>query len=302
MATSKDDPGKDGEERRASSRQSFVDKVVKDPNQPPDALLLFGYLGKSSEPECIRLYFNAQLNDYVDIPNDAIFHEEASGPDAPLEGTYVWINRDAQLVHGPMGGTRRKARFLEGRMQQDFAAQAAGNAPAPAAPFTVITCPTPCQVVTQPPQICGLTHIPPCPQTIAPPCPHTVAPPCVHTVTPPCPTVLPPCPHTIAPPCVHTVTPPCPTVLPPCPHTFAPPCVHTVLPPCPQTIRPPCPHTIAPPCLHTFFPPCQHTVNPPCLITATPACLPQSIACPSFAGCPTIQCGGGGPGGLGGPL
>ena len=51
-----------------NSRASFVSKLVTDPKQPPNTLLLTGFLGASSEDGHRRLYFDAQLADYVEIP------------------------------------------------------------------------------------------------------------------------------------------------------------------------------------------------------------------------------------------
>ena len=82
----------------------FVDQVVKDPNNPPNALLLQGYLGASSEENHVRLYLDPQLSDYVEIPEDAILHTvDAPAEQSPLGGSYVWINADAQLTHGKAG-------------------------------------------------------------------------------------------------------------------------------------------------------------------------------------------------------
>ena len=53
----------------------FVSKVVSDPKQPPNSLLLIGYLGASSEDNHIRLYFDAQLSDYIEIPQSAMTPE-----------------------------------------------------------------------------------------------------------------------------------------------------------------------------------------------------------------------------------
>jgi hypothetical protein len=100
---------------------SFVDKLVTDPSKPPQALLLSGFTGASSEPAHTRLYFDAELSDYVEIPDAAILHTEAMAPaQSPLGGSYVWVQRDAELVHGPVSGNRRKASFLEGRLRQDL--------------------------------------------------------------------------------------------------------------------------------------------------------------------------------------
>ena len=57
-------------------KDNFISKIVKDPASPPKTILLRGYLGDSSEEGHTRLYLDAQLNNYVEIPDDAILHEE----------------------------------------------------------------------------------------------------------------------------------------------------------------------------------------------------------------------------------
>src|SRR5262249_589393 len=85
----------------------FVSKVVKDPKQPPDAILLSGFLGKSSEEGHIRLYFDPGLSQYVEIPNDAILHTQEIPKEAsPLGGSNVWINSQAELIYGKVGPQR----------------------------------------------------------------------------------------------------------------------------------------------------------------------------------------------------
>src|SRR2546426_490216 len=97
------------------SRATFVSKLVSDPKQPPDTLLLTGFLGASSDEGHTRLYFDAQLADYVEIPNEAIlYQQELSHDQSQLGGSYVWVKRDATLIHGPIGPNRLKASFLDG--------------------------------------------------------------------------------------------------------------------------------------------------------------------------------------------
>jgi hypothetical protein len=55
---------------------NFIAKIVKDPKHVPDALLLTGYLGASSENKHTRLYFNAQLSSYVEIPEEGILNTQ----------------------------------------------------------------------------------------------------------------------------------------------------------------------------------------------------------------------------------
>ena len=104
-------------------KETFVSKIVKDPANPPKTILLTGYLGDSSEPGHTRLYFDAQLNSYVDIPNDAILHEEEISSTPPGQ-TYVWIKQDAQVIHGEAAPQRTKSSFFEGPI-----AAAAARAP-----------------------------------------------------------------------------------------------------------------------------------------------------------------------------
>jgi hypothetical protein len=114
-------------------QDDLIAKLVKDPKAPPDALLLTGFLGASSEDDHTRLYLTATLDDYVEIPTDAILHtQEIPKDQSPLGGTLLWIKKDAELIHGKVGPNRTKARFLEGRIQQEFIrAQAAGPAGVP---------------------------------------------------------------------------------------------------------------------------------------------------------------------------
>src|SRR3954466_7753362 len=170
----------------------FVARIVQDPSAPPQTVMLTGFLGASSEDGHTRLYFDANLSSYVEIPDDAILHaQEASTAEGGLGGSYVWIKRDAELTYGPAGSQRPKGKFLEGPIMQ--AHMAGAGAGAAALPQTLL-----------PP--CGgpQTLLPPCggPQTLLPPCggPHTLLPPCGITLPAQCHITLPPCGvHTLPP-------------------------------------------------------------------------------------------------------
>ncbi|HEX7318364.1 MAG TPA: hypothetical protein VF297_30945 [Pyrinomonadaceae bacterium] len=99
----------------------FVGRIVQDPNEPPNVMLLSGYLGSSSEEGHVRLYLDEELCRYVEIPQKAIRHSQELPPEqSPLGGSLVWIDRDAEVVHGAAGSERRKATFLEGQIAQDY--------------------------------------------------------------------------------------------------------------------------------------------------------------------------------------
>lgn len=104
----------------------FVKKLVPDPASPPDTLLLSGFLGASSEENHTRLYFDMELASYIEIPDEAILHTEPLSADrSGLGGSYVWIKRDAEVIHGKVGVQRPKAKFFEGPIMQQYSGAAA---------------------------------------------------------------------------------------------------------------------------------------------------------------------------------
>ena len=314
----------------AEPRPSFVSKLVSDPKQPPNTLLLMGYLGDSSDPGHTRLYFDAQLASYVEIPDDAIlYQQEASKDQSALGANYVWVKRDAPLIHGPIGPNRLKASFLEGRLAQDF-----GGAPIPIPTVVPHLCPTDfgpqcvdpttlgphCHHLTTPgpgcppptlPAICGFTHLgPACQPTHMPvPCPpptHNCPPVTQPPQCLPFTHFQPQCGHVTQPPQCLPVTqfpPQCPPVTQPpqcLPFThFQPQCGHVTQPPqcLPVThLLPQCqPHTV-------LVVACGIVTHSPvnCGITFPgPACIPVTGAAhcaPSLAGCPSgVACNPGNP-------
>ncbi|MBR0871315.1 hypothetical protein JQ633_13185 [Bradyrhizobium tropiciagri] len=233
----------------------FVDKIVKDPKNPPATVMLTGYLGGSSEPDHTRLYFDPHLSSYVDIPNSAILHQQDAKSDDGLQASYVWIARSAQLIQGAPAAERPKGTFLEGQIMQDHMAAAGGVA---------------ALQPTHAPMLCPITISPvQCPITLHPPqCPPRTI------IQVQCPTLS-----------VQN----CPTLHFPC-ATRGPICdVHPTLVGC-ITQAPGChplPTRIGPHCFQTI-------VGPACLprTIADPGCLASAnVACPTLGGCPSIQCG-----------
>lgn len=281
-----------------SGFDGFVQQVVSDPKNPPEPLFLSGYLGPGSEDTHVRLYFNLNLTDYVDIPLDKILHKvPIPASESPMGGYYLWIEKDAQMKHGKAGGERIEAKWLEGRIQNEYRRMQMGGqvmeraitpTPGGTAPIAPVSILYPCTTTapTKPadccyPTQCGgsCTSMPPCPPTPVTPCtiPGAVCPTQQgNTPCPPCNTIL----NTPCGPCVtnnqpQTVCPPCPTLL------------------IRQTFCPPCPtvqgqQTACPPCVtvqeQTACMPCQTMVQ-------QTECIPcQSIpACPITPNCPTPQ-------------
>jgi hypothetical protein len=102
----------------------FIGRVVGDAKNPPETRMLTGWLGDAGEEGYRRLYTDAELNAYVDIPDDAILYTEPIRDVQPSGGVFVWIKRDAALQQGGSAYSRA-ARFLQGQVQQDYASGAA---------------------------------------------------------------------------------------------------------------------------------------------------------------------------------
>ncbi|MDE3179536.1 MAG: hypothetical protein KGM47_07735 [Acidobacteriota bacterium] len=70
-----------------ASPSEIVSKIVKHPKQPPDTLLLTGFISPSSEEATTRLYLDPQLSNYVEIPNGAILHtQDIPAGQSPIGG------------------------------------------------------------------------------------------------------------------------------------------------------------------------------------------------------------------------
>src|SRR5882724_967944 len=282
-------------------RENFISKIVKDPTNPPKTILLRGYLGDSSEEGHTRLYLDPQLNNYVEVPDEAILHEEdVPKEQSPLGETYVWIDQDAQVIHGAAGPQRQKSKFLEG----PIAAAAAGPGLGPAGPiFTFICTPPPslgcpitpihgCPPPPTPLHGCQVSQLVACPTLIGPGCGQVASVGC--PVTPACPThlcpvsQLIPCHTLIGPGCGQVASLGCPPPTPLCPPTPLHPCVTQVCTIAPQCHTPVCPPTPLAPC-HT---PLHGCPTPPAFCPVTPLC-PSALdacptkLCPTLLGCPT---------------
>lgn len=132
----------------------FVDQLVSDPANIPDMILLNGFEGRSALEGYTRLYLNAVLNEYYEIPQDAVLHSASAGATGnPLATTFVWVKGDAELIRKGKSVTDSKVKFLSGAIQAE---QAAAAAPAPLGPTGILNC-------TQAPAQCGDTAWTGCP-------------------------------------------------------------------------------------------------------------------------------------------
>src|SRR5262249_15441421 len=96
----------------------FVRAIVSDPNSVPDVMLLYGYVGASSEAEHERLYLRIDLSNYVEIPKSAILHRAAAPTEQdPHGGVTLWVKQDAKLVYKMAPGAQALAHYFAGQIQ-----------------------------------------------------------------------------------------------------------------------------------------------------------------------------------------
>jgi hypothetical protein len=116
----------------------FVRDIVSDPKNVPDVMLLYGYLGASSEEGHDRLYLSPDLTNYVEVPNDAVLHRMAAPKEQdPHGGVTLWVKKDAALIYKMSPAAEALAHYFAGAVQA-AAGQAAGAAAVqPTPPLTL---------------------------------------------------------------------------------------------------------------------------------------------------------------------
>lgn len=107
-------------------KADWIAKIVSDPNNPPNVVMITGFFGDSSVDAHVRIYLNSDLSGYVDVPENAVRHtEDIPGDQAPPGASYIWLDRDAEVIHEPIAKPQpRRAKFLQGRVEQMYARRA----------------------------------------------------------------------------------------------------------------------------------------------------------------------------------
>ena len=85
-------------------RDEWVSRVIADPANPPQAVLLSGYVGDAAEPGRTRIYSDAALGSYVEIDDgDVLHHEPLESGGQPAGGVLVWVHSEAVVTPGIAG-------------------------------------------------------------------------------------------------------------------------------------------------------------------------------------------------------
>jgi hypothetical protein len=122
------------EEKDALKEHEIASKIVKESGYG-NATLLVGYIGKTDKDNSVRLYFNLNFDEFVDIPRDSILHAAYAPEDVlPFGGTYLWVKKDEHITHIRVESTKQQAKFLQGSISEGLV----GPSPSPGPPSRML--------------------------------------------------------------------------------------------------------------------------------------------------------------------
>jgi len=230
-------------------RDRLAEALVPDPSAaPPDAVVLHGWVGNSTDPSRLRLYTTNDMRSYVEIPEAEVLHSQQLPDD---QGTVVWVPRSLVLKQHTTQSAEVQAQFLSGGIA---AAHLSGIGAVDTA-----------------------AHVQPTPPATLLFCHPTTYPACFHSQVVACPPTLPFCPTELCPPSRWVI---CPT---PTIHPYI--CFHTVLAQCPTRLACP-PITAAYVCYRSEVVLCPSRICPSASIPCqTGQICPSTLACPSGPAC-----------------
>jgi len=109
------------QERKELKQDPLVEKLKADPSQDPNVKTFTGYLGRSTQVGYWRLYLTPQLNEYLEISEEDISHNQSLATEqSPLGGTMLWIRRVANVQYTRTVSRQVQAEFLQGDMTATF--------------------------------------------------------------------------------------------------------------------------------------------------------------------------------------
>jgi hypothetical protein len=82
---------------------NWVDRLVTDPAAPPQLHVLSGYRGRAAGEDSVRLYQQADLSSWVDVPAGAVLHESEATDSLGLTRTFLWVKAETALAGGSQG-------------------------------------------------------------------------------------------------------------------------------------------------------------------------------------------------------
>ncbi|QIL74994.1 hypothetical protein [Hymenobacter sp. HDW8] len=119
----------ENQEQSRFEYDEWIEQVRPDLRSTDQLTLLQGFIGRSSENGHLRVYSDESLNNFVEVPEDAIVHAvKLSEADSPLGGSKLWLRSDVVVTYGdPKAANRPRTTFLEGDLMQQYATQYGGG-------------------------------------------------------------------------------------------------------------------------------------------------------------------------------
>ncbi|MEU8007097.1 hypothetical protein AB0B66_38550 [Catellatospora sp. NPDC049111] len=92
-------------------------ELVSDPTNPPDVVVMRGFLGKSDRAGFSRLYADLNFSEFVEVADDDVVASRSlAGNQNPLGGTVLWVRRTATLLRATVCTAREHSAFLQGEI------------------------------------------------------------------------------------------------------------------------------------------------------------------------------------------
>jgi len=92
----------------------FVFQIVKDPLNPPETMLVMGYIGRAAAEGSIRLYLDPLLSAFVDVPEASILYSEPlPRAQAPFGGHYIWVLREPEFMRDLQEAYQKAAQTMQ---------------------------------------------------------------------------------------------------------------------------------------------------------------------------------------------
>lgn len=108
-------------------RDDFIKNVRPDPKSTDELVTLRGYIGDSDLDGHVRVYADAGLSDFIELPErDILYSDPVSKEEDPLGGSRLWVKKTTIFTTGnPNHANRIKSSFLQGDLVKAFGNQAA---------------------------------------------------------------------------------------------------------------------------------------------------------------------------------
>lgn len=102
----------------------FIEALRPDPESLDERfVVLRGFLGKSSERDHVRIYFDGVASSFIDVAESDIVHAvPLSDEESAIGGSRLWFNASSSYLYGdPAKGGRGRDTFGSGRLVRDLA-------------------------------------------------------------------------------------------------------------------------------------------------------------------------------------